>query len=201
MYSITSEYLSPTEAEERFGQFISLSKPEFELPPGGVPGVEVLMPSPYESDIGPIPTLFIWLPAECKASLQKLCKGRAWDINWSSRNLLNQHTFLVFGPEEGGLYVPIWATNAALLHEERQTMRLVLIQDDAVVDLRHHITGDDLEIFTGGCQGSTASSGPNYQPYRIYGDDELAAVAHLGDGYDLPGHRVYPLKKITETQP
>ena len=97
---------------------------------------------------------------------------------------------MVLGPQEGGLYLPLWNSRTLAMHGDARTIRLVLVGDECVLDACHHFTGMDLDDFLVGCQSVMASSGPNYNACRTHGDDRLAEVAHRCDEFIVTGHLV-----------
>lgn len=195
MYSITTQKLTLQEADSRFGAILDLTHPDFETPPGTVLGVEVPIPldsndlSPGEQESPELPTLFIWLPNYEGWQLQELASMELWTIGMHSKNLLHAESFVVLGPEDGGVYIPMGLTRLFYIHEEAPTIRLVLIGSDAVIDARHHYTGDHFEAFVCGAQAQTSGSG-NYSCTRFYSEEELNEAASLGDDYSVTGHLV-----------
>jgi len=102
-------------------------------------------------------------------------------------------SFTVAGAEDEGLYMPMWSTQGFRLSNLEKTVSLIFIGDEEVVDARHHFTGEHLDDFLIGCQAAMASSGPNYRPFELNTNEEMAEVEFLGSGVRFPGRRVCQL--------
>lgn len=194
MYTLTLQALSMREARTRFNGVIDLQPPAAQLPAGTVPGVEVLLPSPTETDVEAISTLFIWVPGATIGDLRKFAAMPFGEENCETENLLYRESFVILGDTVGGVYVPMWGTDAFRVRHGRQTIRVVLIGDDDVIDVRHHFTGASLEQFALDAQVQMSNTGPNYSCERDNSEEMLKEAAHLGYGYSLPGRRVVMLR-------
>lgn len=190
MYSITTHLMTMSEAIARFKGIIDFTPPWQECNDSHLIGTEVLLPSPNETDPAPLHSLLVWVPGTDRDDLRRLVSQQIYPINWPSENLMRQQSFAVFGPEEGGLYLSLWGARGLTLDGGVQTVRIILVGDEHVVDAQHHFTGDDLDSFSGGGQGAMIDSGPNYNPYRLYEEEHLQEVAYLGDGFVVPGRMV-----------
>lgn len=194
MYSITTQTLSLAEAQNRFQGIIDFDSRLRESVNGSLSGLEVWLPSPQESDPAPLYVLFVEVSGADRNELRKLVSHEIRHINWPSENLLFQQSFAVFGPQEGGIHVPLWDAKALRLQGGVQTMRIVLIGEDCVIDARHHLTEDDLEDFVLGCQSHMSSSGPNYKSNEIHDDSQMDEARSRGDEFKVSGRLVCLLK-------
>lgn len=195
MYTLTQQALSTAEAKARFRGLIDLELPEVELPDGCVPGLEVLLPSPTDTDIEAISTLFIWVPGATLADLRKLAAMPFEVENAETENLLRSESFAILGDKVGGIYIPMWSADAFSIWRGKQTVRLVLIGDESVMDVHHHFTGEDLELFEICGQVQMSTTGPNYSCGRRHSEETLNEVAHLGYDYCLLGRQVVLLQQ------
>lgn len=190
MYSITAHLQTLQEAKERFRGIVDFDAPQQENADDSLPGMEVWLPSPHETDPTSIHTLFVRVPGADRTALRKLGSREITQINWPSENLLHQQSFAIFGPQLGGIYVPLWGARSLMLHGDVRTVRLVLVGDEHVLDARHHFTDEDLEQFILGCQAQMDSSGPHYSPLRHYDEEQLNEVAGRGDAFAVTGRMV-----------
>jgi hypothetical protein len=195
MHIFTQKTLSMAEARALYLGVLDLRQPSIDLLHGTIPGVEVALPSTFENDASPVTTLLIWVPGASLQHLLCFTSMPLWQINWETMNLLRSESFMVLGPEEGGIFIPMWGTDAFSLDSDSRTVRILLIGEADVVDMSHCFTGEDLTDFISGCQGQTLATGPNYSCTRLYTEDELDLVAHLGYEYALPGRKVYLLER------
>lgn len=198
MYTLTQQALSMAEAKTRFEGVIDLQLPNVELPATCIPGVEVLLPSPTDTDVKAISTLFIWVSGATIDDLHQLAGMPFRMENSETENLLYRESFVILGERVGGVYVPMWGTDALDVGPQRQTIRLVLIGDDHVMDVRHHLTGEHLDDFNLYAQVQMTRSGPNYSCERDHSEEILNEYAHLGYGYSLLGRRVVLLRPAAE---
>lgn len=196
MYETTTRTMTLQEADWEFAGVLDLSVPLIEPPEGCVLGLEMRVPevrTDFEGESEAptaLDTLFIWLPNHARRSLQALASRELWTVSLRSRNLQESDSFVVMGPKESGLYISLWRTNLFCMNYGDDTVRVVLIGADAVVDVRYRFTGDDLEAFQCDGQAQTAGTGPNHYPSRSYTEEELLLAANLGDGYANPGYQV-----------
>lgn len=191
MYTITAQLLSLEEARERFGDIVVFDADHLTNEEGSLVGLECWLPSSNETDSTPISALFVKLPGVDRATLRSVASHELWHMNVDSENLLHQQSFVVLGPQAGGIYVPLWNSRALAMHGDVRTIRLVLAGDECVLDVCHHLTGMDLEDYLLGCQSVMASSGPHYNPCRIYGEDRLAEVAQCSEEIAVTGQVVH----------
>lgn len=194
MYTLTQQALSMMEAKTRFGGVLDLQLPNVEFPSTCVPGVEVLLPSPTDTDVEAISTLFIWVEGASVDDLRQLAAMPLLEENAETANLLERESFAILGDREGGIYIPMWRTDALRIGPGRQTLRFVLIGNDHVMDVRHHFTGEHLEDFSLNAQAQMSDSGPNYSCERDNSEEMLNEAAHLGYEYSLLGRRVVLLR-------
>jgi len=182
--------MSLEEAKRRFEGFVDFDAGHQTSEEGSLVWLECWLPSPCETDPTPIFVLFVWVPGLDRAALRNLASWELWHINVDSKNLLRQESFVVFGPQDGGLYVPLWGSLTLAMHGDIRTIRLVLVGDECVLDASHHITGTDFDDFLLGCQSVMASSGLHYNPCRTHGEERLAEVARSSNEIAVSGHVV-----------
>ncbi|WP_291216366.1 hypothetical protein [Hydrogenophaga sp.] len=189
MYSITTQLLSLDETDE-----VVLEMGLDALRQGGeensLAGMECFLSGSSESVLEPALPLLVRLPGVGRSELRSLCSHEFWHINLASKNLLQQQSFVVVGPQDGGLYVPLRGTGSLMPRASDWTMQLLLLGDDCALHARHRLTGMDLDDYLVGCQSVAASSGLNYNPWRIHDQEALDEVAHCGDDILVPGRLV-----------
>lgn len=190
MYSITTHLMTMSEAIARFKTIIDFAPPWQECNDSGLPGTEIVLLSPNETDPAPLHTLIIWVPGTDWEDLRGLVSREIYLINLPSENFMHQQSFAVLGPKKGGLYVPMWDVKGLRLHKGVNTVRIILVGDEHVVDAQHHLTGKEMDSFTEDGRGAMLDSGPNYKPYRLYEDEHLQEIAYSGDGFVVPGRMV-----------
>lgn len=193
MYTITAQLLSLEEAGERFGDIVDLDAGQKTNEEGSLVGLERWLQSPHEPDSTPICALFVNVPGVDRATLRSVASCELWHINVDSENLLRQQSFVVLGPQDGGLYVPLWNSRALAMHGNVRTIRLVLVGNECVLDVCHDLTGMDLEDYLLGCQSVMASSGPHYNPSRTHSEDRLAEVTERSNEIAVSGRVVHLL--------
>lgn len=195
MYAITNQILSMPEAEDRFRGIIDLKSVLHDEKPGRLSGVELWLPGTSDSGPAPHHVLFVRADHYEKAELLEKCSLPMRQINLTSENLEHKESFSIFGPEDDGIYIPLWYAKCLAIRERQSTVRVLFIGSDWVVDMRHHLTGDDLDDFMVGCMALMNTSGANYHAYREHSEEEFEAVKEKSDGFVIPGELVY-LKRI-----
>lgn len=191
MYAITNQILSMPEAQDRFRGIIDLKTVLHDDKPGSLAGVELWLPGTGESGPAPHHVLFVRADHYEKAELLEKCSLPMHQINMTSENLENKESFSVLGPEDDGIYIPLWYAKCLGISERQSAVRVVFIGRDWVVDMRHHLTGDDLDDFMVGCMALMNTSGVNYHAYREHSEEEFEAVEGKSDGFAIPGELVY----------
>lgn len=131
-------------------------------------------------------SVVIWVPPALKFKLADWSTSDISHANDSTLNLLHNWVFAYLGSEIGELVLPCDAF-PSLYMSGKTVARLVFVTNDEVIDVVHRYAGEDAENLIGGLQGQYACAGPNYNPYRIYPEEELAAVAHLGNDMHIEG--------------
>lgn len=197
MYEITTQMLSFEEANLRYSQVgdftTSTDVMTGEHPP--CVGMEYWLPISHEKESLPLHALFVRCRGIDRVALRSLASHELWHMNVDSENLLRQESFLILGPEEGGLYLPLEGSSAFALGAGSNGIRMLLIADEWVVDVTHRLTGDDLEDYLLGCQAALASSGSRYIPSRVYDDTTLDERANHGHEFVVSGHMVHLLNR------
>lgn len=131
-------------------------------------------------------SVVIWVPPALKFKLADWSTSGISHANQSTLNLLHNWVFAYLGSEEGELGLPCDAFPSLYMTGET-VARLVFVTNEEIIDVVHRYTGEDAENLIGGLQAQYACAGPNYNPYRIYPEEELAAVAQLGNDIYIEG--------------
>jgi hypothetical protein len=190
MYSVTTQVLSMLEARERFEGIIDLETTIPVSPDGTLSGAELWLPGVCKDDPLPHYVLFVRAPECEKDALMEMCSRRLWGINVHSENLEHGESFMVMGTQEQGIYIPLWSAECLRIDERQSTIRVVLIGGDWVIDTRYHLSGDDFDVYTTDCMALMDSTGPHYNPERIYNEEELETAQGLSDDFAVPGRVV-----------
>lgn len=139
-------------------------------------------------------SVVIWVPPALKFKLADWSKSDISHANDSTLNLLHNWVFAYLGSEVGELVLPCDAFPS--LYMTRETIvRLVFVTNEEVIDVLHIYTDEDAENLIGGLQAQCGCADPNYNPYRIYSEEELAAVSHLGNDMHIEGWLVKPVSR------
>jgi hypothetical protein len=190
MYSVTTHVLSMPEAQERFRGLIDLQSTIPENQRGTLSGTELWLPGVSDADPLPHYVLFVRVPEYERDALMKTCSGRLWGINVHSENLEHGESFMVIGTQEQGIYIPLWSAECLRVDERQSTIRVVFIGGDWVIDTRYHLTGEDFDVYTTDCIALMDSTGPHYNPDRIYREEELEVAKGQMDDFLVPGRVV-----------
>lgn len=197
MYEITTQLLSLEDANHRYPQVGDFATSADVMTGEQLPsvGMECWLPTSHVDDSQPLPALLVRCRGVGRVTLRSLASRELWHMNVDSENLLRQESFLILGPEEGGLYLPLRGSSVFALGAGLNAVRMLLIGDEWVVDATHRLTGDDLEDYLLGCQAAGASSGPHYNPSRVYDEAALDERAQYGYEFVVSGHLVHLLDR------
>lgn len=198
MYAISNQILSMPEAEDRFRGIFDLKAGLPENDWGTLYGAEVWLPGPSESCSAPHHVLFVRADHYEKVELLSKCSLPLRDINLKSENLKYKESFAFLGPEEDAIYIPLWHVECLNICDGQSVVRIVFIGRDWVVDMRHHLTGDELDDFLLGWQALTNTSGPNYNACREHSEEEFEEVKEKSSEFSITGELVYPRRMRTE---
>jgi len=78
----------------------------------------------------------------------------------------------------------------------RNTIRVVLVGEDLVLDVDHHLTEWDFENFVIGCQAVEAC---RFHPPSVFCDDELLGAANRGTGFSIEGGMVHLQEAVIDS--
>lgn len=122
-------------------------------------------------------TLGLSLPPYCSDAMAALAQDELNAENVQSPDLLESRTVLAL--HGGDREVRLDAREFHHYHRRFAPGPLVvgIVCADQLVVVRHDWGADGLESFQMGWQGAAASSGENYNPYRIWTDEQLAHAA------------------------
>lgn len=190
MHSVSRIRYSVSEAKTLFGDLLRRPSIDAAYGPDFIAGREVALPRGANSRATQV-ALVIWVPLAFK---HKLAEWSVADIsyeNHSTHNLLHNWVFACLDSGEESLFLPCDAFLTLYMTVDT-VVRLVFVSDDEVVDVVHRFGGEHAEEVIGGLQGQFSCTGPNYNPYRLYSEEELAAVEHLGNYIKFPGWLVQP---------
>lgn len=194
-YSITTQILSLNESKRLFHGTVDFDASHPECRHDSLSGVERWIPGRNLDDTVAVQVLFVRVPGVGPGILRQLASQEIWHINWASENLQSQASFAVFGPQVGGIYVPLRGTDSLKPDAATWTMRLALVGDGCVLYACHCLCDEALDDYLVGCQVVTASSGLHYDPARIHSQAELDAVAHREEEFLVTGRTVRLLHK------
>lgn len=190
MYAITNQVLSMPEAEERFRGIIDLKADLPENAPGCLYGTELWLPGASESDPVPHHVLFVRADHYKKAELLSKCALPMRQINLMSENLASKESFVILGSDDDAIHIPLWYSKCLGASESQSTVRIVFIGSDWVVDMRHQLTGDDLDGYVMGCQVAMDTTGPNYNAVREVSEERFEEAKGRSSGFLLDGEFV-----------
>lgn len=151
---------------------------------GTLPAHAVWLPSPHLEDPAPHHVLFIAMRDVSCCDILKAATQELGHVNLISEDLRDMKPFLQVGTDDWSAYVPLNLIHNILQKGDRNTIRLVFVGEDWVLDVRHHFTQWDFENFVIGCQAVEAC---RYHPPSVFGEDELLAAANRGTGFSVKG--------------
>ena|GEM_PF-3388103 len=99
-----------------------------------------------------------------------------------SRDLTYRAAVYVLQAGEAAVHI-----NGFMLHQYfpgfgfSTTLNVATISDHKLVVVRHKLSQVEVESLESGAQAAFAVSGLNYKPFRIWGEEEMEAVAELED--------------------
>ncbi|QHE87225.1 hypothetical protein [Hydrogenophaga sp. BPS33] len=187
-----------SEAEDRFRGIFDLKAGLPENDWGTLYGAEVWLPGPSDSCPASHHVLFVRADHYEKAELLSKCSLPLQDINLKSENLEYKESFAFLGPEDDAIYIPLWHVECLNICEGQSVVRIVFIGRDWVIDMRHHLSGDDLDGYLVGWQALTNTSGPNYNACIEHSDAEFEEVKGRRAGFSIPGEVVLLRRAGTE---
>lgn len=190
MHSISRIRYSVPEARTLFGDLLLCPSVDEAHGPEFIAGREVELPRGANSKAAQV-AMVIWVPPALKHKLAEWSTANISYENHETYNLLHNWVFASFDSGEESLFIPCDAF-PTLYMTGNTVVRLVFVSEDEVIDVVHRFGGEQAEAVIGGLQGQCACAGPNYNPYRIYSEEELVAVEHLGNVIKFPGWPVQP---------
>lgn len=118
--------------------------------------------------------IIIVLPDDSDLDVAAMLNGDLEVFNHDSADLLTRRTILSIGDREAELWLDSSLVPDALDYKT-ESFVIVVSRKDSV--WRRCFEPDDLNGFICGLQGAEGCSGPNYQPYRIWSEQELKEAA------------------------
>lgn len=189
MHLVTTITYRLDEAKQRFEGTIDLTRPEEDPPAGRLAGVEVELPSPYKSDKMPVPTLVVWFPGWSRKQVRDLLSQEVSGVHLATQDRSYVDVCILFGPEQGGLYIAMGLDMFYFLTEERRTLRVLAVGDDFVVDARHVYTEEDLDAYWDSMP-PCLNTGPDFDAHSYFTAEERESTAHLPSSFKPPGPMV-----------
>lgn len=129
--------------------------------------------------------LIVWLPDIEPLQLFSLAGAEPLVENHPSRDLRTGRTYLIFRCPDAELEVRLdtwdlanyWATDEQELH-------VVFVGPGQVVAARHLMDADSAAALCFDLQAAASTTGPNWKPWRIYSEEELAEA----EGREVPSY-------------
>lgn len=135
----------------------------------------------------------IWTSGFSTSQLAELASKEFFHCNYPAMNLLKNHCFAILGDEQDGIFFN--AEKFPLLaYPETLCLRVLLVGDSDVFDVVHRYTRNSAESFMDGMSAQNAFSGINFNPFRVYSEEELSDAKDSGDGVHVPGYTAVRLR-------
>lgn len=132
-------------------------------------------------DLAAVPVLVITIPS-AEADLLELFARRSPDVyNENSADLGISTTYLSWSG--AGREVRVNSRELRLFPGGMETRRLfvVFMSGESVTISDRRLDADDMDSLLSGIQGAQGSTGPNYQPWRIWSEAVMAACEGLAE--------------------
>lgn len=174
MYSIEIELLDLSTAGERYGMNVRLAEVAMESRDCEAVAMESRTWREQRGELVSCPTLFLWLPPGARPELRFLASSQLLAFNHQSADLRQLITCLgVHGSE---LLVRCNARHLRHFPGEMDTrvFCVVLVAGDTVAVATHRLDEEEMDSMLMGLQACCAGSGPNYRPWRLWSDEEMA---------------------------
>jgi hypothetical protein len=126
------------------------------------------------------PTLVFALPDDCAPELEKLASAAVTVYNRASEDLLSSRTVIALETEAMSLEVDVWMLGSFPEDSAGHNFFLCLATEFRAVLVEHSFDLQEWESLICGLQAACASSGPNYNPYRLWSPQELADASRTG---------------------
>lgn len=145
---------------------------------GGV-GAAFTVPDEYMPDWGEqgVPLSIFVLPDSLEFDLVGLAGQRFSVINRPSTDLLTCRTFIQLATHRACVEIDAWLFDTNFFNSETGRYFVGLIAGGTFVLASHQLDMEEVEHLQVDLQSSCACSGPNYKPYRIWSDEELAEAS------------------------
>lgn len=119
------------------------------------------------------PTLFVWLPRIPAEWLMGLAEADFTVYNWTTADLRQNCMYVSLQSPDLEVRWNAWQVHFPQRGEDGR-LRVVLLSGRNAVIALHRFSEQAWEVVEGGMQGCGICSGPNYRPYRIWSDFEMA---------------------------
>jgi len=202
MYTINVTSMSIKDApQQTLAEWIPTFVPPGDLPVDGVWALDAEF-CKFATGEGPTePALFVLLPHLDERQLRAVASTAMSVINVQSGDLLHCETYCTFGNQILELRVPGALGKWNPKCPGDNVFQLVLISDEHIVIARHEMDELELDSLLDGMQGQHDSSGPNYNPVRVWGDARLDEVAHLGSFRQTEENVLYACYAVAPRSP
>lgn len=119
------------------------------------------------------PTLFLWLPRIPAEWLVRVAEADFTVYNWPTADLRQNRMYVSLQSPDLEVRWNAWQVPFPRRGANGRLRVALLSERHAVVAL-HRFSAEAWEVVEGGMQGCGICSGPNYRPYRIWSDLEMA---------------------------
>ncbi len=123
-----------------------------------------------------VPMLLLVLPDDAEAELQAMAMQKFAVVNRDSPDLLFRRTLICLGTASVSIELDAWNTTDLPALRQHGLVDVGLAAGGSFVVSRH-VIGEGLEDLLGTLQAQCACSGPNYNPYAIWSEEELELAA------------------------
>jgi hypothetical protein len=134
------------------------------------------LPSLVKATDGSCCVLLAGLPAVTARELELLAHSEPSLCNVTSADLRTCRPFLTFHGARLSVSFDLWRMRL-FLRGNSNGFLLGFAADNRLVLCRHRYSRNEMEVLRAGVQGQCASSGPNFNPWRIYSAEEMEAAA------------------------
>lgn len=187
MYSKEIKQYEAAEIHEVMGRLATL-----------VPMQHLLGPREFGAYVGYLPiapdmphvlssVVVIWMPGFSVSQLAELASMEFFHCNYPAMNLVKNHCFAILGNEQDGIFFSA-EKFPSLAYPKTLCLRVLLVGDSDVFDVMHRYTRNSAESFMDDMNAQSACSGINFNPFRVYSEEELSDAKDNGGGVDVPGY-------------
>lgn len=126
------------------------------------------------------PTLFLWLPEIPTRWLRALAESQLTVYNCTTADLQENMMFVSLQSPDLEVRWNAWEVDFPSRSPDGR-FRIVLISGRHTAIALHRISDDAWDIMVAGMQGCGICSGPNYRPYALWSDEQMAEAEGRAD--------------------